>query len=42
MMEIGHGQRDAVRSLLKVEDWDGVEFIPDLQAIPRVAAGRKR
>jgi release factor glutamine methyltransferase len=42
MMEIGHGQRDAVRSLLKVEDWDGVEFIPDLQAIPRVAVGRKR
>lgn len=42
MMEIGHDQRDAVRSLLKVEDWDGVEFIPDLQAIPRVAVGRKR
>lgn len=42
MMEIGHGQRDAVRSLLQDEDWDGVEFIPDLQAIPRVAAGRKR
>lgn len=42
MMEIGQGQRDAVRSLLHDEDWESVEFIPDLQAIPRVAAGRKR
>ncbi|MHB1937316.1 MAG: peptide chain release factor N(5)-glutamine methyltransferase [Acidobacteriaceae bacterium] len=39
MMEIGHSQRDAVRALLK--DWDEVEFVPDLQGIPRVAIARK-
>jgi release factor glutamine methyltransferase len=42
MMEIGHGQRDAVRALLRDADWDGVEFIADLQGIPRVAVARKR
>lgn len=35
LMEIGHGQRDAVANLLC--GWDAVEFIPDLQMIPRVA-----
>ena len=39
LMEIGHGQRDAVAKLL--HGWDGVEFIPDLQGIPRVAVARK-
>ncbi len=42
MMEIGHGQRDAVRALLQDADWDGVEFLTDLQGIPRVALARKR
>jgi release factor glutamine methyltransferase len=42
MMEIGQGQRDAVRGLLNDEDWDGVEFSLDLQSIPRVAIARKR
>jgi release factor glutamine methyltransferase len=42
MMEIGHGQRDAVRALLHDADWDGVEFLADLQGIPRVALARKR
>lgn len=42
MMEIGHGQRDAVRALLQDAEWDGVEFLPDLQGIPRVTLARKR
>ena len=42
MMEIGHGQRDEVRALLQGADWEGVEFIADLQGIPRVAVARKR
>ncbi|MHB8303243.1 MAG: peptide chain release factor N(5)-glutamine methyltransferase [Acidobacteriaceae bacterium] len=39
LMEIGHGQRDAVEAML--QGWDGVEFIPDLQSIPRVVVARK-
>ena len=39
LMEIGHGQRDAVEKLLR--GWEGVEFISDLQDIPRVAVARK-
>ena len=35
LMEIGHSQRDALAELLR--DWSGVEFIDDLQGIPRVA-----
>ena len=42
MMEIGQGQREALRSLLNEADWDGVEFIADLQGIPRVVVARKR
>jgi release factor glutamine methyltransferase len=42
MMEIGHGQRDPVRGLQNDADWDGVEFVADLQGIPRVAVARKR
>ena len=42
MVEIGQGQRDTVRGLLNDADWDGVEFIADLQHIPRVAVARKR
>ncbi|MGO8721055.1 MAG: peptide chain release factor N(5)-glutamine methyltransferase [Acidobacteriaceae bacterium] len=42
IMEIGHGQQDAVRSLLQDQAWDAVEFLPDLQSIPRVALARKR
>ena len=45
LMEIGHGQRDAVRALLqdqkKDQAWDVIEFLPDLQSIPRVAIARK-
>ena len=42
MMEIGHGQRNSVGALLNDADWDGVEFLPDLQGIPRVVMARKR
>src|SRR5215469_3621960 len=38
-MEIGHGQRDAVASLLA--GWNEVSFIDDLQQIPRVALARR-
>ena len=34
-LEIGFGQRDAIAALLA--DWREVEFIADLQRIPRVA-----
>ncbi len=39
LMEIGHGQRDAVAELL--HGWNAVEFVPDLQGIPRVAMARR-
>jgi release factor glutamine methyltransferase len=39
MMEFGHGQRDALAGLLT--GWDGVEFVDDLQGIPRVAVARR-
>lgn len=42
MMEIGQGQRDAVHRLLRDAGLDVVEFLPDLQGIPRVATARKR
>jgi release factor glutamine methyltransferase len=42
MMEIGQGQRDAVRALLRDADWDGVEFVQDLQGIPRVVIARRQ
>ena len=38
-LEIGYGQRDAVAELLK--GWDSVDFVNDLQRIPRVAFGWK-
>jgi release factor glutamine methyltransferase len=38
MMEIGHGQQNALADLLA--EWNEVEFIHDLQGIPRVAIAR--
>jgi release factor glutamine methyltransferase len=38
-MEIGYNQRDAVAGLLR--DWRAVEFVADLQGIPRVAIGQR-
>ncbi len=40
LLEIGHGQRDALAELLA--GWDAVEFPSDLQGIPRVAMARRR
>jgi release factor glutamine methyltransferase len=40
LMEIGHGQRDALAELLA--DWEAVEFKDDLQGIPRVAMAQRR
>ncbi len=37
-LEFGFGQRDALASLLTA--WHAVEFLPDLQGIPRVALAR--
>lgn len=39
LLEIGHGQRDSLSSLLA--GWNDVEFIADLQGIPRVAIARR-
>ena len=39
LVEIGHGQREAVTQLLA--GWDDVSFIADLQGIPRVACAQK-
>jgi release factor glutamine methyltransferase len=39
LMEIGHGQRNALATLL--QDWNEVSFIDDLQQIPRVACARR-
>lgn len=38
-LEIGHGQRDALAVLL--ESWCNVDFIDDLQRIPRVALAQR-
>lgn len=39
LMEIGHDQREAISALLA--DWDEVEFVNDLQGIPRVACAER-
>lgn len=38
-LEIGHGQRDAIAALLA--GWTAVEFLDDLQQVPRVALARR-
>jgi release factor glutamine methyltransferase len=40
MLEIGHGQREALTALLA--EWDEVGFLDDLQGIPRVAIACRR
>jgi release factor glutamine methyltransferase len=40
LMEIGYTQSPLLEELL--QGWSEVHFVPDLQGIPRVAAGRKR
>jgi len=38
-LEFGHGQREAIAALLS--NWDEVEFLDDLQQIPRVALAHR-
>jgi len=38
-LEIGHGQRDAIAALLA--GWHDIEFLADLQQIPRVAIAKR-
>lgn len=40
-LEIGYGQQETIRALLKGAGFDSVEFIDDLQSIPRVAVARR-
>jgi release factor glutamine methyltransferase len=40
LMEIGHGQRDAIGELLRASGFGGIRFIDDLQGIPRVAIAK--
>ncbi|MDE3200555.1 MAG: peptide chain release factor N(5)-glutamine methyltransferase [Acidobacteriota bacterium] len=41
LLEIGHGQHQAIESLLLSTGFNAIEFTPDLQGIPRVASARK-
>jgi release factor glutamine methyltransferase len=41
LIEIGHGQRDAVGSLLRQSGFEEIRFVDDLQGIPRVTSARK-
>jgi release factor glutamine methyltransferase len=41
LLEIGHGQRDALRELLERAGFVEISFVDDLQGIPRVARARK-
>lgn len=40
LLEIGYGQQPAIEELLQTSGYTGVDFIPDYQAIPRVAIAR--
>jgi release factor glutamine methyltransferase len=41
-MEIGYGQSPAIAELMAPAGFEGIEFVPDLQGIARVACGRRR
>jgi release factor glutamine methyltransferase len=41
LLEIGHGQREALHHLLAQSRFENIRFIDDLQRIPRVAIARK-
>jgi release factor glutamine methyltransferase len=41
-LEIGFGQSEAIENLLAEAGFEQIEFVPDLQGIPRVACGRKQ
>jgi release factor glutamine methyltransferase len=40
-LEIGFGQSGAIEKLLAEAGFEQIEFVPDLQGIPRVACGRR-
>lgn len=40
-LEIGFGQSEAIENLLAAAGFEQIEFVPDLQGIPRVACGRR-
>lgn len=41
VLEIGWGQQQALAELLRSSGFEDVDFVPDLQGIPRVAVGRR-
>jgi release factor glutamine methyltransferase len=41
VLEIGYGQSAEVAELLAYAGFERVEFVPDLQGIPRVACARR-
>jgi release factor glutamine methyltransferase len=41
-MEVGYGQSQAIAELMTPAGFEGIEFVPDLQGIARVACGRRR
>ena len=41
LLELGLGQAEAVRRLVRPQDWTIVEVRPDMQAIPRVLVARR-
>jgi release factor glutamine methyltransferase len=41
LLEIGYGQAEGVRALLSGSGFKGIDFLPDLQGIARVACGRR-
>jgi release factor glutamine methyltransferase len=42
LLEIGHGQHDALQQMLAQSGFEDVRFVKDLQGIPRVAIGRAK
>jgi release factor glutamine methyltransferase len=42
VVEIGYGQSEAVAALMSETGFEQIEFVADLQGIPRVASGRRR
>jgi release factor glutamine methyltransferase len=41
LLEIGHGQSQAIAALLAAAGFGRVEFLPDLQSIPRIACAQR-
>ena len=41
-LEIGYGQEDAIRALFATSGFGRIEFVPDLQGIPRAACAQKQ